>query len=80
MSRALGELGYDARLCFATHDLVEMHRTMLVSDALTYVLHQDVYYAVMAAARVLRSACEGVRGALVVSNPHIEILTAENLA
>jgi LacI family transcriptional regulator len=80
VSRALAELGYDSALSFVAHDLLEMHRTMLVANALTYVLHQDVYYAVMVAARVLRSACEGVRGALAVSNPHIEILTAENLA
>jgi LacI family transcriptional regulator len=79
VSRALAELGYDASLCFAAHDLVETHRTMLVSNALSYVLHQDVFYAVMAAARVLRSLCEGMRGALAVSNPRIEILTAENI-
>jgi len=80
VSRALAGLGYDQTLCVAAHDLLEMHRTMLISGALSYVLHQDVYYAVMSAARVLRSACEGVRGALAVNNPRIEILTAENLA
>jgi LacI family transcriptional regulator len=78
--RALAELGYDPTPCFAAHDLLETHRTMLMSNALSYVLHQDVYYAVMTAARVLRSACEGLRGALAVNNPHVEILTAENLA
>jgi len=79
VARALAELKYDASLCFAAHDLLETHRTMLVANSLSYVLHQDVFYAVMAAARVLRSLCEGVRGALAVSNPRIEILTAENL-
>jgi LacI family transcriptional regulator len=33
------------RLCFAAHDLLETHRTMLVGDTLSYVLHQDVFYA-----------------------------------
>ena len=67
-------------LTVAAHDLLEVHRAMLVAGSLTYVLHQDVHYAVMAAARVLRSLCEGVRGALAVSSPRIEIVTAENLA
>jgi LacI family transcriptional regulator len=39
-----------------------------------------VYYSIMAATRVLRALCDGVRGALSVSNPRVEILTAENLA
>jgi LacI family transcriptional regulator len=34
----------------------------------------------MNAARVLRALCEGVRGALSVVQPKVEILTAENLA
>ena len=29
---------------------------------------------------LLRALCDGVRGALVTSNPRVEILTAENLA
>jgi LacI family transcriptional regulator len=64
----------------AAHDLLEVHRAMLVAGRLTYVLHQDVHYAVMTATRVLRALCEGVRGALSVSNPRVEIMTAENLA
>jgi LacI family transcriptional regulator len=80
VSRALGELGYGSDFPIAVHDLLEVHRSMLISGAVSYVLHQDVYYSVMAATRVLRSLCDGVRGALSVSNPRIEILTAENLA
>ena len=65
---------------FVSHDLLEVHRSMLLSGALSYVLHQDVQYAVTAASRVLRALCDGVRGALAISNPRVEILTAENLA
>jgi LacI family transcriptional regulator len=78
--RGLAEFGYDASLPVVVHDLLEAHRAMLVSGAASFVLHQDVYYAVMTAAKVLRLLCEEVRGALAVSNPRVEILTAENLA
>lgn len=80
VSRALQELDQDYAPGFVVHDLLEMHRTLLVSNVVSYVLHQDVYYSVMTAARVLRLLCEEVRGALAVSNPRIEILTVENLA
>ena len=80
MHRALAEHGYDASLGVVAHDLLDMHRAMLISGALSFVLHQDVHYAVTTAARVLRALCEGVRGALAVSNPRVDILTAENLA
>jgi LacI family transcriptional regulator len=80
IGRALGEHGYGHEPMFIAHDLLEVHRAMLISGALGYVLHQDVHYAVTAAARVLRALCDGVRGALAASNPHVEILTAENLA
>ena len=56
VSRALQELGYDSSLGFVVHDLLEVHRSMLVANALSYVLHQDVHYAVMTAAKVLRAA------------------------
>ncbi len=78
--RALAEYGYDATLGVVAHDLIDVHRAMLISGALSFVLHQDVHYAVTTAARVLRALCEGVRGALAVSNPRVDILTAENLA
>jgi LacI family transcriptional regulator len=80
VSRALQEFGYDSSLGFVVHDLLEMHRSLLVANVVSYVLQQDVHYAIMTAAKVLRLLCEEVRGALAVSNPRIEIITAENLA
>jgi LacI family transcriptional regulator len=80
ISRAVAQHGYGAELRIVAHDLLEVHRSMLLSGAIDYVLQQDVHYAVTAAARVLRALCEGVRGALATSNPRVEILTAENLA
>ena len=78
--RALAELGQAPLPGLIAHDLLDVHRAMLMSGALSFVLHQDVQYAVSTAARVLRALCEGVRGALAVSSPRVEILTAENLA
>ena len=80
LSRALAQLGYDPTLTVAIHDLLEVHRTLLMSHAATYVLHQDVHYTVGVAAKVLRDLCEGVRGALSINNPRLEITTPENLA
>ena len=80
VARALAELGHGADCVFAAHDLLEVHRSMLISGTLAYVLHQDVHYAVTSAARVLRALCDGVRGALNAANPPIEIATVENLA
>jgi LacI family transcriptional regulator len=80
VARALAEHGYGHDLMFVAHDLLEVHRSMLLSGSLSYLLHQDVQYAVTAASRVLRALCDGVRGALAINNPRIEILTAENLA
>jgi LacI family transcriptional regulator len=80
LSRALTDLGYNSRLTLAIHDLLEVNRPLLMSHAVTYVLHQDVHYAINTAAKVLRDLCEGVRGALSVNNPRVEILTPENLA
>jgi LacI family transcriptional regulator len=78
--RALAGLGQAGGAGLIAHDLLDVHRSMLLSGALGFVLHQDVQYAVSTAARVLRALCEGVRGALAVSSPRVEILTAENLA
>ena len=61
------------------HDFTDAHRTLLSTGGLAYVLHQDIHYCVLTAARVLRALCENVRGALNVVQPRIEILTAENL-
>jgi len=80
IGRALAEHGYGHDLMFVAHDLLEVHRSMLLSGSLSYLLHQDVQYAVTAASRVLRALCDGVRGALAINNPRVEILTAENLA
>jgi LacI family transcriptional regulator len=79
ITRALQERE-QAQLCVAAYDLIETHRNLLLSGGLTYVLHQDIYYTVLTAAKVLRSLCDGVRGALSVGNPRVEIATAENLA
>jgi len=80
IARALAAHGHGPDMVFAAHDMLEVHRSMLLSGTLSYVLDQDVHYAVTAASRVLRSLCDGVRGALSVSNPRIDIVTAENLA
>ena len=61
------------------HDFTDENAALLSSDALSYVLHQDVHYCILTAARVLRALCENVRGALNVVQPRIQILTAENL-
>ena len=80
VARALADLGHAGGLVFTAHDLLEVHRSMLISGSLAYVLHQDVHYAVTTAARVLRALCDGLRGALSVVHPPIEIATVENLA
>jgi LacI family transcriptional regulator len=77
--RALAAFGLGSRIGVVAHDFTDEHRDLLGSGALSYVLHQDIHYCVLAAARVLRAACESVRGALNVVQPRIEILTAENL-
>jgi LacI family transcriptional regulator len=61
------------------HDVTDEHRALLSAGDLSYVLHQDIHYSVLTAARVLRGLCENVRGALNIVQPRIEILTAENL-
>lgn len=80
IGRALSEQGYGHDLMFVAHDLLEVHRSMLLSGTLSYLLHQDVQYAVNSAGRVLRALCDGVRGALSITNSRVEIITAENLA
>lgn len=77
--RALAGAGLAPQVGVAVHDFTDPHRSLLGADALAYVLHQDIHYCVLAAARVLRALCENVRGALNVVQPRIEILTAENL-
>ena len=79
VARALAGAGLSARVGVAVHDFTEDHRALLSAGGLSYVLHQDIHYCVLTAARVLRALCENVRGALNVVQPRIEILTAENL-
>ena len=80
--RALAAAGLDpasGEVGAISHDFTDEHRALLGSGGLTCVLHQDIHYCVLAAARVLRALCENVRGALSVVQPRVEILTAENL-
>lgn len=77
--RALEASGLAPTAGAITHDFTDAHRALLAANGLSYVLHQDIHYCVLTAARVLRALCENVRGALNVVQPRIEILTAENL-
>ena len=79
VARALHAAGLTAEVGVVVHDFTEEHRALLCANGVSYVLHQDIHYCVLTAARVLRALCENVRGALNVVQPHIEILTAENL-
>ena len=79
LARAFDGAGLAGTAGIVCHDFNDAHRSLLGSGALSYVLHQDIHYCVLAAARVLRALCENVRGALNVVQPRIEILTAENL-
>jgi LacI family transcriptional regulator len=77
--QALTQAGLMGQVGAIAHDFTDEHRAFLSSGSLSYVLHQDIHYCVLAAARVLRALCENVRGALSVVQPRIEILTAENM-
>jgi LacI family transcriptional regulator len=77
--KAFTKAGLASTAGVIAHDLTDEHRTLLTAGSLSYLLHQDIHYCVLASARVLRAQCENVRGALNVVQPRIEILTAENL-
>jgi LacI family transcriptional regulator len=77
--QALAQAGLGDQVGVIAHDFTDEHRAFLSSGGLSYVLHQDIHYCVLAAARVLRALCENVRGALSVVQPRVEILTAENM-
>jgi LacI family transcriptional regulator len=77
--KALGDAGLLPQVACIGHDFSDDNRALLSGGKLSYLLHQDIHYCVLAAARVLRALCENVRGALNVVQPRIEILTAENL-
>ena len=79
VARALQSAGLSGSVGMVAHDLTDAHRALLSGGAISYLLHQDIHYCVLAAARVLRALCENLRGALNVVQPRIEILTAENL-
>ncbi len=79
VARALAQAGLAAKAGVVVHDFTDAHASLLGAGNLSYVLHQDIHYCVLTAARVLRALCENVRGALNVVQPRIEILTAENL-
>ena len=79
VARAVAGLGLARAPAVAAHDLSDAHRNLLTTGELAYVLHQDIHYCVLTAARVLRALCENLRGALSVVQPRVEILTAENL-
>jgi LacI family transcriptional regulator len=77
--QALAEAGLAGQVGAIAHDFTDEHRALLSGGSLSYLLHQDIHYCVLAAARVLRALCENVRGALSVVQPRVEILTAENM-
>jgi LacI family transcriptional regulator len=79
IAQALAAAGLKPPPQVVAHDLTDTNRALLASEALTYLLHQDTRFVVSSAARVLRGLCEGVRGALQVAPPRIEVLTSENL-
>ena len=79
LARALEQAGLTQSVPLIAHDLTAAHQSMLIHGSLAYVLHQDVHYCVLTAARVLRGLCENVRGVQSVAQPRVEILTAENL-
>ncbi|MEP6875168.1 MAG: LacI family DNA-binding transcriptional regulator, partial [Burkholderiales bacterium] len=67
--RALAGAGLAAKAGVVAHDFTEEHSALLGTNGLSYVLHQDIHYCVLTAARVLRALCENVRGALNVVQP-----------
>jgi LacI family transcriptional regulator len=80
VAEAIERAGLAGQIGIVAHDLTEQHRALLAANKFSYVLDQDIHYCVLTAARVLRALCENVRGALIVVQPRIEILTAENLS
>lgn len=79
LAQALKRAGLGSSVPLIAHHLTAAHQTMLIDGSLAYVLHQDVHYCVLTAARVLRGLCENVRGVQSVAQPRVEILTTENL-
>lgn len=78
VARAIAEEGRAKDVAYLGHDLTETNRLQLLSGASAFVLHQDIRYCVLAAARALKGLCENIRGPLAAP-ARIEILTRENL-
>lgn len=76
---ALDDFGVSQQSGLVVHGFTALHQRMLINGSVSYVLHQDIHYCVLTAARALHGMCENVRGALKVAQPRVEILTAENL-
>jgi LacI family transcriptional regulator len=76
---AISGLSMESPPGVVVHGFTAQHQRLLVDGSVSYVLHQDIHYCVLTAARALRGMCENVRGALNVVQPRVEILTAENL-
>jgi LacI family transcriptional regulator len=79
VTKALKAVSVSGQVPVVAHDLTINNQAMLIDGSLAYVLHQDVHYCVLTAAKVLRGLCDNVRGAPNVVQPRVEILTAENL-
>jgi LacI family transcriptional regulator len=79
VAAALSTWGLATSVGVVAHDATQAHVDLLAGGGVAYVLHQDIHYSVLAAARILRGLCDNVRGALNVVQAKVEILTAENL-
>ncbi len=79
VTQALQALGLTSQIPVVAHDFTDVHRTLLGCDKLAYVLDQNIHYCVLSAAKVLQGLCDNVRGAVSVTSPRLDILTAENL-
>lgn len=79
LTAAINSLGLTQKIGVVAHDLTDKKSDLLTTGHLSYVLHQDIHYSVMASARVLRALRENLRGGPNVVQARFEILTAENL-
>lgn len=78
--KACQDAGFGPDFTSITHDLTEVNKTLLTSGALSYVLHQDIHYCILAAAKSLLSLRENLRGGSITIPPALQIVTSENLA
>ncbi len=61
VARALAEAGLAAHAGVAAHDFTDENASLLSANALSYVLHQDIHYCVLTAARAARAVRERPR-------------------